>query len=206
MMDSAADDLMIASIGRSPRNDPAGGSDPPGSSSGAQADLDGLPLDHATKLASTEAQLRHRSARPRIPPNPMFPFYQGVPTYFILLIWRGAACTHPSLGHGAEHDASSSEEGGHTSTTMVRYSSREADRCIRATTTPTAWRRGWRIPAPCTRNCSRGGECPCVALSTVKHLLQGDRCQSPYVHMYVSHISFGWDWGAVRPACTTAGT
>ena len=29
MMDSAADDLMTASIGRSPRNDPAGGSDPP---------------------------------------------------------------------------------------------------------------------------------------------------------------------------------
>ena len=59
MMDSAADDLMIASIGRSPRNDPAaGGSDPPGPSS-AQADLDGLPLDHATKPASTEAQLRH---------------------------------------------------------------------------------------------------------------------------------------------------
>ena len=56
-MDSAADDLMIASIGRSPRNDPAGGSDPPGPSS-AQADLDGLPLDHATKPASTEAQLR----------------------------------------------------------------------------------------------------------------------------------------------------
>ena len=57
MMDSAADDLMIASIGRSPRNDPAGGSDPPGPSS-AQADLDGLPLDNATKPASTEAQLR----------------------------------------------------------------------------------------------------------------------------------------------------
>ena len=58
MMDSAADDLMTASIGRSPRNDTSGGSDPPGSSSGAQADLDGLPLDHATKPASTEAQLR----------------------------------------------------------------------------------------------------------------------------------------------------
>ena len=49
---------MTASIGRSPRNDTSGGSDPPGSSSGAQADLDGLPLDHATKPASTEAQLR----------------------------------------------------------------------------------------------------------------------------------------------------
>ena len=58
MMDYAADDLMTASIGRSPRNDPAGGSDPPGSSSGAQADLHGLPLDNATKPASTEAQLR----------------------------------------------------------------------------------------------------------------------------------------------------
>ena len=58
MMDYAADDLMTASIGRSPRNDPAGGSDPPGSNSGAQADLDGLPLVHATKPASTEAQLR----------------------------------------------------------------------------------------------------------------------------------------------------
>ena len=58
MMDYAADDLMTASIGRSPRNDPAGGSDPPGPSSGAQADLDGLPLDHATKPASTEARLR----------------------------------------------------------------------------------------------------------------------------------------------------
>ena len=55
MMDSAADDLMIASIGRSPRNDPAGGPDPPGSD---QADFHGLPLDHATKPASTEAQLR----------------------------------------------------------------------------------------------------------------------------------------------------
>ena len=55
MMDSAADDLMIASIGRSPRNDPADGSDPPGSD---QADFHGLPLDHATKPASTEAQLR----------------------------------------------------------------------------------------------------------------------------------------------------
>ena len=51
MMDSAADDLMTASIGRSPRSDP----DPPGPH---QADLDGLPLDHATKPASTEAQLR----------------------------------------------------------------------------------------------------------------------------------------------------
>ena len=59
MMDSAADDLMTASIGRSPRNDTSGGSDPPGSSSGAQADLHGLPLDNATNPASTEAQLRH---------------------------------------------------------------------------------------------------------------------------------------------------
>ena len=58
MMDYAADDLMTASIGRSPRNETSGGSDPPGSSSGAQADLDGLPLDHATKPASTEARLR----------------------------------------------------------------------------------------------------------------------------------------------------
>jgi hypothetical protein len=65
-MDSAADDLMTASIGRSPRNDTSGGSDPPGSSSGAQADLDGLPLDHATKPASTEAQLRQYEIR-RIP-------------------------------------------------------------------------------------------------------------------------------------------
>ena len=48
---------MTASIGRSPRNDTSGGSDPPGPSS-AQADLDGLPLDHATKPASSEAQLR----------------------------------------------------------------------------------------------------------------------------------------------------
>ena len=51
MMDSAADDLMTASIGRSPRNDP----DPPGPH---QADFHGLPLDNATKPASTEAQLR----------------------------------------------------------------------------------------------------------------------------------------------------
>ena len=58
-MDSAADDLMTASIGRSPRNDTSGGSDPPGSRSGAQADFHGLPLDNATKPASTEAQLRH---------------------------------------------------------------------------------------------------------------------------------------------------
>ena len=58
MMDSAADDLMTASIGRSPRNDTSGGSDPPGSRSGAQADFHGLPLDNATKPASTEAQLR----------------------------------------------------------------------------------------------------------------------------------------------------
>ena len=65
MMDSAADDLMTASIGRSPRNDTSGGSDPPGSSSGAQADLDGLPLDHATKPASTEAQLRHQCQQTR---------------------------------------------------------------------------------------------------------------------------------------------
>ena len=57
-MDSAADDLMTASIGRSPRNDTSGGSDPPGSRSGAQADFHGLPLDNATKPASTEAQLR----------------------------------------------------------------------------------------------------------------------------------------------------
>ena len=58
MMDSAADDLMTASIGRSPRNDTSGGSDPPGSRSGAQADFHGLPLDNATNPASTEARLR----------------------------------------------------------------------------------------------------------------------------------------------------
>ena len=51
MMDPAADDLLTASIGRSPRNDP----DPPGPH---QADFHGLPLDNATKPASTEAQLR----------------------------------------------------------------------------------------------------------------------------------------------------
>merc|ERR1712086_435087 len=55
MMDSAADNLLTASIGWSPRNDPVGGSDPPGPD---QADLHGLPLDNATKPASTEAQLR----------------------------------------------------------------------------------------------------------------------------------------------------
>jgi hypothetical protein len=54
-MDSAADDLMTASIGRSPRNDP----DPPGPH---QADFHGLPLDNATKPASTEAQLRQLAA------------------------------------------------------------------------------------------------------------------------------------------------
>ena len=52
MMDPAADDLLTASIGRSPRNDP----DPPGPH---QADFHGLPLDNATNPASTEAQLRH---------------------------------------------------------------------------------------------------------------------------------------------------
>ena len=62
MMDPAADDLMTASIGRSPRNDP----DPPGPH---QADLHGLPLDNATKPASTEAQLRQAGAEGHNPTN-----------------------------------------------------------------------------------------------------------------------------------------
>ena len=52
MMDPAADDLLTASIGRSPRNDP----DPPGPH---QADFHGLPLDKATVPASMEARARH---------------------------------------------------------------------------------------------------------------------------------------------------
>ena len=83
-MDSAADDLMTASIGRSPRNDP----DPPGPH---QADFHGLPLDHATKPASTEAQLRqlcsssgfvsyrHHGMRNALPPHNygyMYRFYK----------------------------------------------------------------------------------------------------------------------------------
>ena len=56
MMDPTADDLLTASIGRSPRNDP----DPPGS---RQADSHGLLLDNATVPASTEARTRHE-ARP----------------------------------------------------------------------------------------------------------------------------------------------
>ena len=51
-MDSAADDLMTASIGRSPRNDP----DPPGPH---QADFHGLPLDHATNPASNGSHTTH---------------------------------------------------------------------------------------------------------------------------------------------------
>ena len=52
MMDPAADDLLIASIGRSPRNDP----EPPGPH---YADQHGRPLDNATVPASTEARTRH---------------------------------------------------------------------------------------------------------------------------------------------------
>ena len=52
MMDPAADDLLTASIGRSPRNDP----EPPGSH---HADYQGLPLDNATVPASIEARTRH---------------------------------------------------------------------------------------------------------------------------------------------------
>jgi hypothetical protein len=51
IMDPAADDLLTASIGRSPRNDP----EPPGPD---QADFHGLPLDNATVPASTEARTR----------------------------------------------------------------------------------------------------------------------------------------------------
>jgi hypothetical protein len=52
MMDPTADDLLTASIGRSPRNDPH----PPGPH---HADYHGLPLEHAADPASTEARSRH---------------------------------------------------------------------------------------------------------------------------------------------------
>ena len=56
MMDPAADDLLSASIGRSPRNDP----DPPGPH---HADYHGLPLDNATVPASTEARTRQKGEK-----------------------------------------------------------------------------------------------------------------------------------------------